>query len=484
MVSEITEELFYMPVFFPDILEPCPDLLRNDGTFFTTKLMRTSFLTCLLVALLWAFPAVAAEGSFEVDYFRLDNGLDVVVIPNHRAPVVSHMIWYRTGAADETAGKSGLAHFLEHLMFKGTEKIGPGEFSRIVRNNGGNDNAFTSQDYTAYYQNIARDYLELVMELESDRMQNLSLKAGDVDSERLVILEERRERIENNPQSRFGEEKSYMLNVNHPYGIPIIGWAHEIENLTHDEAVAFYKQWYVPNNAILIVSGDITMDELLPLAEKYYGGIQRVDLPERRRTKLVRFDAPRRIMMTDPRAGAPFYSIAWIAPSATTAPEESYALDLLAEILGGTSSSILYQKLAVETPLATSIGAYYDPVARDHGDFQIYASLTPGADQSTLEARISQEIASLLANGVSDTLLTEAKRRLIDSILLERDSLEKPALILGRAMTAGLGIDYVQGWPQKIEAVTADQVLTVAKKVLGPDNAPVSGWLTQGVETQ
>jgi len=249
--------------------------------------------------LLWLSGGVTAQ-VFNPETVTLANGLQVVAINNPRAPVVAHMVWYRIGAADEPPLKSGIAHFLEHLMFKGTREIPPGEFSKIVANNGGRDNAFTSYDYTGYFQNIARDRLELVMRMEADRMTNLVLTDAEVNPEREVIREERRSVVDNNPRSRLREQMNAALYLNHPYGRPIIGWDHEIQGLTTGDALAWYRAYYAPNNAVLVVAGDITMAELKPLAEKYYGVIPSKPIPARVRPTEPPPQVARRVELKTP----------------------------------------------------------------------------------------------------------------------------------------------------------------------------------------
>ena len=221
----------------------------------------------ILTPFFFAFPALAAE----VTTFKLDNGMDIVVLEDHRAPVVVHMVWYRVGAADEPPGKSGIAHFLEHLLFKGTDDLEAGELSAIVARNGGSDNAVTSWDYTAYFQRIAADRLELMMEMEADRMRDLRMTPQDVATERQVVLEERGQRVDSEPNALFREQRNAAQYLNHPYGIPVIGWRHEMEQLNRDDAFSFYRRYYAPNNAILVVAGDVLPDDVLALAKKYYG---------------------------------------------------------------------------------------------------------------------------------------------------------------------------------------------------------------------
>lgn len=414
---------------------------------------------------------------FNPETTTLSNGLQVVVIPNHRAPIVTQMVWYRAGAGDELPGKSGIAHFLEHLMFKGTKTVPPGEFSKIVARNGGRDNAFTSYDYTAFFQNIARDRLELVMKLESDRMQNLVLTDAQVNPERDVILEERRMRIDNNPSARLQEQMQAALYLNSPYHRPIIGWEHEMEGLTTQDAIAWYRRYYAPNNAVLIVAGDITMAELKPLAEKYYGGIPSHPIPARVRPTEPKPEAARRVELKDARVRQTVWNRLYLAPS-YVAGEKQYAdaLQVLAEIFGGGVTSRLHKSLVIDKPLATSAGAYYDPDALGLTQFGISAALRPEAKVADLEAAVDAEIKRLVEGGVTADEVERAQHRLRADVVYARDSLQTGARAIGEAITTGTGIEQVETWPTRIAAVTPSQVTAAARAVFR-DEASVTGVL-------
>ena len=282
-----------------------------------------------------------ADSGPRITDFVLANGLQVVVIPDHRAPVVTHMLWYKVGAADETPGKSGLAHFLEHLMFKGTAKNPSGRFSQVVATIGGQENAFTSADYTGYFQRVPRDKLKAMMEFEADRMTGLELTDDVVRPELKVVLEEQNMRVANNPGARLGAQMDAALYLNHPYGRPIIGWRHEIEKLDREDALAFYRRFYTPNNAVLVIAGDVTADEVRQLAEETYGKVARVaEVKPRLRPQEPVQEAPRTVTLADPRVAQPSVSRYYLAPSATSGrPGESEALDVLVHILGRGSSS-------------------------------------------------------------------------------------------------------------------------------------------------
>ncbi|MEM7224413.1 MAG: pitrilysin family protein [Pseudomonadota bacterium] len=431
----------------------------------------------VIAAFLVTSVAPVAARVFDPETFTLDNGMQVVVIPNHRAPIVSHMVWYKVGAADEEPGETGLAHFLEHLMFKGTDTLGPGEFSEIIAANGGTENAFTSMDYTGYFQTVAKDRLEIVMEHEADRMTNLRLTDELVDPERQVVLEERRSRVDNDPGTQLSEAIRAAQFLNHPYRRPVIGWKHEIEALTKENALAFYKRWYAPNNAILIIAGDVTADEVRPLAEKYYGVIPPGDIPERVRVQEPPQRAARTVTIESPRVRQPSLSVSYLAPSYNGEPgERAYALQVLTEILGGGTTSRLYRALVVEQKLAAGAGSYYSPGGLDHSTFGLYASPRPDVPLDQVEAALEAQIERLLADGVTAEEVASAKKRLVASAVYARDNLSTGANVIGRALTGGQTVADVEAWPERIDAVTEEQVEQAARAVLR-DESSVTGYL-------
>ena len=430
----------------------------------------------LLAALVFA-AAPSRAGVFDPETFTLDNGMQVVVVSNHRAPVVVHMVWYRVGSADDPVGKSGLAHFLEHLMFKGTKTVAAGEFSKIIARNGGNENAFTSVDFTGYFQKVAKDRLELMMKYEADRMVNLELSDEVVLPERDVILEERRSRTDNEPGSLLREQVGAAQYLGHPYGRPVIGWNHEIRGLGTADALAFYKRHYAPDNAILVVAGDITAAELRPLAEKYYGAIPARGIAPRKRPQEPPQLAARRVEMRDPRVRQPEWNRGYLAPSRNAgATEHAYPLLVLAEVLGGGSTSRLYRSLVVERKIAASAGAWYSDTRLDLGRFGFYASPSRGVDVADLEAAIDDEIARLLADGVTAEEVARIKPRVRAEAVYARDSLNTAARAFGVALTTGLTVEDVESWPERIEAVTVEQVNAAARAVLRPETS-VTGIL-------
>ncbi|MBF0373087.1 MAG: insulinase family protein [Alphaproteobacteria bacterium] len=433
---------------------------------------------CAILALCLTAAAGSAQAAiFNAETFVLENGMEVVVIPNHRSPVVSHQVWYRVGSADEAPGKTGLAHLLEHLMFKGTDKVPAGAYSRLVARNGGRDNAFTAFDYTGYYVNVAKDRLELAMTLEADRMVNLRLAEKDVLTERDVVLEERRSRTDNNPSALLNEQVRAALYLNHPYHNPVIGWASEVGSLSRADAEAFYHRWYAPNNAILVVAGDITAAELKPLAEKHYGAIPARTLPERLRNAEPPQVAARRVELRDARVRQPSWSRSYHAPSYNRDPDGlAYALQVLSEVVGGGATSQIYRSLVVDKELASSAGAWYDPTAIDTSTFGVYVSPRPGVEIAEVERAMEAEVAAILEKGVAPEEIERAKRRLQASAVYARDSLYTGANVLGTGVTTGQSVADIEAWPERIAAVTAGQVAQAARKVLD-EKASVTGVL-------
>ncbi|MBU3260595.1 insulinase family protein [Roseovarius sp. PS-C2] len=437
-----------------------------------------SAMFCLATAL----PAVAKE---QVSSFTLDNGMDVVVIEDHRAPVVVHMVWYRAGAADEKPGVSGVAHFLEHLLFKGTETLEPGEFSATVARNGGSDNAFTSYDYTAYFQRVAADRLDLMMQMESDRMVNLQLGEDDILTERDVIIEERNQRVENNPGALFREQMNAAQYLNHPYGIPIIGWPNEMRQLGLEDALEYYQTYYAPNNAILIVAGDVTPDSVRDMAQKHYGKLPaNPDLPERARPQEPRQMAERRMVFRDARVAQPYVTRSYLAPERDSGSQEkAAALTLLAEILGGGSTSVLAEALQFETRQAVNTAAYYGNTSLDDSTFDLVVMPAPGVTLQQAEDAMDDVIAGFLETGVDPEQLDRIKMQMRASQIYGQDDVGRLANRYGRALTQGLTVEDVQAWPDILQAVTAEDIMTAAREVLDRDKA-VTGWLAAPEVTQ
>ena len=428
--------------------------------------------------------AQASENE-AVTFFTLENGMDVVVVEDHRAPAVQQMVWYRAGSADEPKGSSGVAHFLEHLLFKATDKMEAGEFSATVAANGGRDNAFTSYDYTAYFQRVAADRLELMMQMESDRMKNIRLTPENISTERDVIIEERNQRTENNPAALFREQKNAAQYLNHRYGTPIIGWMHEMRELDLDDALAFYETYYAPNNAILVVSGDVDPDEVRTLAETYYGPIPaNPDLPERIRTQEPPQTAERRLKFKDARVAQPYISRSYLAPERDSGDQETAAaLTILAEILGGGTTSYLAEKLQFDTQVVTYSGAFYRGLALDDTTFDVVVVPVPGVTLQEAEDAMDAALTSFLEDGVDSEQLERIKMQVRANEIYARDSAEGVANRYGSALAIGLTVEDVQEWPRLLEAVTEEDIIQAARDVFDR-KASVTGWLMREEVTQ
>jgi len=416
-----------------------------------------------------------------VAHFTLANGLEVVVVPDRRAPVVTHMIWYKVGAADEPPGKSGIAHFLEHLMFKGTAKNPAGRFTQVVARIGGRENAFTGQDYTSYYQRVSREHLNTLMEFESDRMTGLALTDAAVVPELKVVLEEYNQRVANNPRARLVEQIDAALYLNHPYGKPVIGWRHEIEKLTREDALAFYRRFYAPNNAVLVVAGDVGADEVKAMAEVTYGKLAPVaDIGPRHRPQEPPQVADRHVTFADPRVEQPSLQRSYLVPSAMTAkPGESEALDVLAFILGHGGTSRLHQTLVVDRKLAVATSGWYNSAALDATRLILYASPKPGVTLHRLERAIDALIHDIVANGITAQEVERAKNRLIADAIYAQDNQATMARWYGAALATGSTVEAVLGWPDRIRAVTTDAVQAAAKTWLDKRRS-ATGYLIRG----
>ncbi|MET0599052.1 MAG: pitrilysin family protein [Mesorhizobium sp.] len=442
--------------------------------------VRRLFLWVCLAAAVAVVPAQAeAPGKQEaIENFLLGNGMEVVVIPDHRAPIVTHMVWYKVGSADEPPGKSGIAHFFEHLMFKGTKNHKAGEFGARIAEIGGNENAFTSYDYTAYFQTVTPEALRTMMEFEADRMRNLVLTDEVIATERDVILEERRSRVDTSPDALLSEEIDATLYQNHPYRIPVIGWMHEIEKLNRTDAVAFYDRYYAPNNAVLVVAGDVDADTVRRLAEETYGKVPRgPDLPPRVRPSEPEQNTKRTVTMTDPRVSIPSFQKSWVVPSYGKAePGEAEALDLLSEILGGGTQSRIYQELVVRQGIASSAGAAFQATAFDPTGFTIYGAPRGEAGLAQVEDAIDAEILKIVRDGVTEEELDKAKNRFVRSMIFARDSQSGMANIYGATLSTGGTVADIAAWPDRIRKVTAKEVQAAAAKYLDPDRS-VAGYL-------
>jgi len=437
---------------------------------FKTSLPSACFARALVIvsALFFVLPANAKPLNIDVGEFTLENGMKVVVIPDRRAPVVTHMVWYRVGAADEASGKSGIAHLLEHLLFKGTKKIAPGEFSKIISRNGGQDNAFTSQDYTGYFQRISNDRLEMVMEMEADRMQNLILTEKDIVTERDVVKEERRTRTDNKPTALLSEQMSAALYTAHPYGIPVIGWMSEVAKLNRQDAMDFYRKFYTPSNAILVVAGDVTAEQVIKLAKKHYGVLKNTATPgPRLRTMEPNPIAARRVIMRDKRASSPYIMRQYLAPSYTTSKgNQAMALDVLTEIIGSGTTSRMYKKMVIEDKVAVSTGSWYSGGQMDYGTFGFYGVPAPGNTPEKLEESIDAIIAEVLEKGVTQKELDRARKVLQAETVYLLDSQSSLARVFGRALVSGLTVSDVINWDDNLNSVTLEDIKKAAAGVL------------------
>ncbi len=430
-----------------------------------------------VVALTLALP-IAAE---PVTSFALDNGLNVVVIEDHRAPVVVQMIWYRVGAADEPAGNSGIAHFLEHLMFKGTEKIAPNQFSAIVEAQGGDDNAFTSWDYTAYFQRFAADRLDLVMEMEADRMRNLRLTEEDVVTERQVILEERAERTDSSPGALLTEQMRAAQFQNHPYSIPIIGWRHEMAELSREDALSYYERFYAPNNATLIIAGDVEPEAVKALAERHYGAIAPSEgIVPRERPQEPPQLAERRITLTDERVSEPYVFRTYLAPERDPgAQKEAAALTVLAELLGGSGqTSVLPRALQFDSQIAVYTSAFYDGSSIDDANFGLIIVPAPDVSLADAEAAMDRVIDDFLKTGPDPAALERIRTQVRAGDIYARDDVNTLARRYGEGLSIGLTLEDIEGWDEALSAVTEADIMAAAKMVFDRNNA-VTGWLAR-----
>jgi zinc protease len=405
-----------------------------------------------------------------------------VVIPDHRTPVATHMIWYKVGSADEPPGKSGIAHFLEHLMFKGTAKNPAGRFSQMLATIGGQENAFTSNDYTGYFQRVAKEHLPAVMEFEADRMTGLVLTDDVVKPELNVVLEEQNQRVANSPAARLGEDIQAALYLNHPYGKPVIGWRHEIEALTREDALEFYQRYYTPNNAVLIIAGDVAADEVKALAEQTYGKIvRRSELGPRKRPQEPEQRVVRTVTLADARVVQPSLTRYYMVPSATTAkPGESEALDVLAHVLGNSSTGRLYRSLVVDKAIATSASGSYTSSALDLSRFGVSGTPAQGVTLLQLDDAIDAVIAEVIDKGMTGEEVERSKTRLIADAIYALDNQATLARWYGVALTTGSSVKDVQSWADRIKNVGPEQVREAARTWLDKRRS-VTGYLVKDI---
>jgi zinc protease len=402
--------------------------------------------------------SASAEAAWAPETFQLSSGMQVVVLPDHRAPVVTHMIWYKVGSADEVKGKSGLAHFLEHLMFKATDKIPAGEYSKIVARNGGQDNAETTLDYTAYYFRIAKDRLPQMMQMEADRMVNLKLGEDEVKSELKVVQEERRQNVDSSPGSLLYEKISAALYAGHPYAVPVIGHMDEVAKLTRQDAVDWYNTWYGPENAILVVAGDMTAAELKPLAEAAYGGIKpKGNLHTRTRPEVKPLTRSVEVSHADPEVRQPDWSRHWLGVAEGDPQEE--ALEVGLQVLGGGRTSRLNRELVEKQMIAVAAYAGSDE-SFARGSIIVGASPAPGHKLDEMKPAVEAVVAKFLDEGPTPQELERAKSNIAASATFARDSQVAMANWYGGQLVIGQSVDRVLHWEDRIRAVTAEQVKT------------------------
>lgn len=426
---------------------------------------------------LWAIGLALLAGGAQAALtdVTLDNGMRVIVQEDHRAPVMVSQVWYRAGAMDEFNGTTGVAHVLEHMMFKGTPTVPPGEFSKRIAAAGGRENAFTSRDHTAYFQQMQKDRLELSMQLEADRMANLVISDELFAKEIQVVMEERRLRTDDQPQSVVYERLMATAYQAHPYRRPIIGWMDDLKNMTAQDARDWYARWYAPNNATLVVAGDVKADEVVALAKKHFGALPARALPERKPQDEPAQLGEKRIVVKAP-AQLPYLLMAWHAPMLKDWDKDNapYALQILAGVLSGNDSARLQKSLVKTRQIAVNASAGYDPVGRGPGLFMIDATPAPGQSVAALEKAIREEVLRIQRDGISAAELARVKAQVIASDVYQRDSLFYQAMQLGEYVTAGLPPEALARRVEKLRAVTAGEVQAAARQWLRDDRLSVA----------
>ncbi len=434
-------------------------------------MMYKSILQRLLI-LASLFPLLVYAEVFEK---TLSNGLKVIVKEDHRAPVLVQQIWYRVGSMDETTGTTGIAHVLEHMMFKGTKSVPQGEFSKRIAAAGGRENAFVSYDYTAYFQQLHKDKLDLAMKLESDRMQNLVLTDAEFKKEIQVVMEERRTRTDDKPHALLFEKLMAIAYLEHPYRNPIIGWMNDLLTLTPADARTWYQNWYAPNNAVLVVAGDVKASEVFALAQRYYGGIKPRALPHRKQYIEQPQLGIKRITVKAP-AELPLLVMAYHAPTLRDAEKDTvpYALSVLAGVLDGNQSARLNKTLVREQQIASSVGAGYDGTSRGPTLFTLDGTPSAGVSVAQLEAALREQIALLVRDGISAQELARVKAQVMANEVFKRDSVFYQAMQIGQMESIGLSHRDIPVMLLKLRAVTAQQVQDAAREILKDDNLTVA----------
>ncbi len=429
------------------------------------------------LALLPAALADTAEAEWAPETFRLDNGMQVVILPDHRAPVVTHMVWYKVGAVDEAPGKSGIAHLFEHVMFQETDDLAPEEFTSIVQRNGGQLNAFTSWDYTAYYERVAKDRLELVMELEAERMADLLVNddpEGPFITERDVVKEERRQRVENNPGAILFEEVMAALYRGHPYAIPVIGHMDEVAALSPRDGIEFYETWYAPDAAILVIAGDVTASEVRPLAERIYGPLEPAEArPARGWGEVAPLGESRTLTHSDPKVRQPEWDRYYLATSFRQDDDLAYALAVGIDVLGGGQTSLLYQALVEEQKIAIAASSWAWLTLHDTAPAGFSATPAEGVSLEELETAFMAEIARILDEGLPEEDVIRTRNSLAAQAIYSRDSQSGMANMYGRTLATGGTVEEIAAYPERIRAVTPQEALAALRTVFGSrGNAP------------
>ncbi|MGH7324714.1 MAG: M16 family metallopeptidase [Candidatus Rokuibacteriota bacterium] len=434
--------------------------------------MRRALVALLIVVLIGPLPARAQRTGAGIEPVRaatLPNGLRVLLLEDHRSPIVSIQVWYRVGSRNEPPGATGIAHLLEHMMFKGTRRYGPRQFARLVEQNGGQDNAFTSQDVTSYFINIAADRIDLVLELEADRMVNLILDPKEIDAERQVVIEERRTRTEDDPGGFLGEEVGALAFQAHPYGGPIIGWMHDLKRITPAEIRAFYRTHYVPNNAILVAVGDFAAPAVMDKIKRRFGAIPRGATPAPVLVKEPPQNGERRVVVKK-QAQLPIVYLAWHVPNQQS--NDAPALEVLSTVLSGGRASRLYRSLIYERQLALEAGGDYSYFSLDPNLFWFWATAMPGQTPETLEKELLAEMERLKQEPVTEEELQRAKNQIEASFVFQQDSVYRRASLLARFETIG-GYRLLEAFVPRIRAVTAADLQRVARQYFLPDRKNV-----------
>ena len=429
---------------------------------------------CRLFALIAVVAATAAGAQSAAQEHKLANGLRVIVKEDHRAPTVVHMVWYGAGSMDEVSGTSGVAHVLEHMMFKGTKTVKSGEFSRRIAAAGGRENAFTNRDYTAYFQQVPKAALPQMMQLEADRMSNLLVTEAEFSREIKVVMEERRLRTEDQPRALVAEALNAEAYFAHPYRRPVIGWMNDLENMSYVDARNWYARWYVPDNAFVVVVGDVKADEVFGLAQKYYGRIKARPLPERKPQLEPEQRGVRRVVVKAP-AELPYLQMGWKCPVLRDVDQDwqPYALEVLAGVLDGNESARLNQSLVRNSRLASEVGAGYDATARGPGMCFLEGTPSQGRSAAELETGLRAELARLVDDGVTEDELARVKAQVVASQIFKRDSIFGQAMEIGQFETAGLSHKDIDRVLERIKAVTAEQVRAAAKQYFVDDKLTV-----------